>query len=151
MYNHAPTGYDCPFCCLISGKVDPIYSRPTDIVFQDEAVTAFISSHFWENNHGNVVIIPNQHYEHIYDLPDSVGAQIFSTARRIACAMKKTYHCDGTSTRQHNEPAGNQEVFHFHFHVFPRYAGDQLYTSTRFLADPGERAKFANQLREALV
>jgi len=150
MYNHAPADYACPFCQLLCGKEDTVYSRQSDIVYQNEAVTALISSHFWTNNHGNVIIIPNRHYENIYDLPDELGGQVFATARRVAIAMKKAYACKGTSTRQHNEPAGNQDVFHFHFHVFPRYSGDQLYTSQRFLAQPAERAQYAKKLREAL-
>jgi diadenosine tetraphosphate (Ap4A) HIT family hydrolase len=41
--------------------------------------------------------------------------------------MKDAYRCDGVSTRQHNEPAGDQDVWHLHVHVLPRHQGDQLY------------------------
>ena len=37
------------------------------------------------------------------------------------------YKGDGVSTRQHNEPAGNQDVWHYHLHVFPRYQDDAFY------------------------
>ena len=56
-----------------------------------------------------------------------MGHIIFDTSKRVAIALKETYKCDGVSTRQHNEPAGNQDVWHFHLHVFPRYTGDKLY------------------------
>jgi histidine triad (HIT) family protein len=68
--------------------------------------------------------------------------------------MKAAYHCDGISTRQHNEPAGNQDVWHYHLHVFPRYTDDQLYLNdpaalrARMPAD--ERAGYAQRLRAAL-
>jgi diadenosine tetraphosphate (Ap4A) HIT family hydrolase len=52
------------------------------------------------------------------------GHAIYDLVRRIA--MRHTYGCDGISTRQHNEPAGYQDVWHFHLHVFPRYHGDVL-------------------------
>ena len=64
--------------------------------------------------------------------------------------MKGVLSCDGVSTRQHNEPAGNQDVWHFHQHVFPRYKGDELYRSEKFRYDDDERSHYANLLREAL-
>ena len=50
----------------------------------------------------------------------------------------------------YHEPAGNQDVWHFHQHVFPRYGGDDLYRSEKLRYDDDERARYANMLREAL-
>jgi histidine triad (HIT) family protein len=88
---------------------------------------AFVASHWWENNHGHVLVVPILHYENLYELPDDTGAAIFAMSRRIALALKRGYRCDGVSTRQHNEPAGYQDVWHYHLHVFPRYTNDRLY------------------------
>lgn len=58
----------------------------------------------------------------------------------------------GTTFRQHNEPVGDQEVLHFHLHLFPRYFGDDLYRKTdehRFAAAE-ERAVYAQKLRSFL-
>ena len=65
--------------------------------------------------------------------------------------MKAAYNCDGVSTRQHNEPAGNQDVWHYHLHVFPRYAGDNLYSTQRALMPIEERARYTQALRAALA
>ncbi len=35
---------------------------------------------------------------------------VAATIRRIAIGLKEAYACDGISTRQHNEPAGNQDI-----------------------------------------
>ena len=64
--------------------------------------------------------------------------------------MKEAYSCDGISTRQHNEPAGNQDVWHYHLYVFPRYAGDGLYSAERLRYNDEEREHYANLLRESL-
>ena len=66
--------------------------------------------------------------------------------------MKTAYGCEGISTRQHNEPAGMQEVWHFHLHVFPRYLDDGLYarTAERFLTTPSQRLPYAEKLRAEL-
>lgn len=60
--------------------------------------------------------------------------------------------CDGTSTRQHNEPAGSQDVWHLHVPVFPRYEGDRLYErhEEKRWASPEERAPYAANVRAAL-
>ena len=66
--------------------------------------------------------------------------------------LKTAYRCEGTSTRQHNEPAGYQDVWHLHAHVFPRYPGDRLYErhEEKRWASPEERAPYAAKLRAVL-
>ncbi len=150
---HAPADYRCPFCLLAAGLVsEHVSSCPEDIVYQDQQVMAFINARQWPTNRGHVLVVPVSHYENIYTLPVSMGARIHELTRMIAIAMKHAYGCDGISTRQHNEPAGSQEVWHFHQHVFPRYDGDDFYTvlkGTTML--PTERARYARRLRAALA
>ena len=154
MYTHAPRGYACPFCSLVRGeRNEGTISLSTDVVCQDDAVMAFVSSHQWPNNPGNVIVVPKEHYENIFDLPIELAAHVQERAKAIALAMKTAWACDGVSTRQHNEPAGNQDVWHYHLHVTPRYAGDEFYatyTSKRALMPEDERARYAMDLKEHL-
>jgi histidine triad (HIT) family protein len=130
MYNHEPKDYECPLCDAVSGKITSEKSvRPEDIVYKDDFVTAFIAGKWWPNNKGHVVIIPNEHIENLYDITQEYLHRISDVSREIALAFKETYECDGVSIRQHNEPDGNQDVFHYHMHVFPRYKDDNLYIS----------------------
>jgi histidine triad (HIT) family protein len=148
MYTHQPDQYVCPFCLLIQGiENEHVLSAQSDVVYQDGRVTAFIGSHQWPNNHGNVLIAPNEHFENIYDLPVDYAADIHRVARMVAIALKVAYGCDGVSTRQHNEPAGNQDVWHYHLHVTPRYRGDGFYTTRRELMAVDERAMHAEKIR----
>jgi histidine triad (HIT) family protein len=150
LYTHAPEGYICPFCLVAAGKEhEKVATRQADVVYCDEFVSAFISSHWWPNNPGHVIVIPNRHIENIYDLTPDVAVHVHETARRLAIALKHVYGCDGTSTRQHNEPAGYQDVFHYHLHVFPRYHHDFLYdlTHQKRLTTPEERLPYAEKLR----
>ncbi len=152
VYNHAPENYRCPSCLLIQGVEHPdVLSVQSDIVHHGEKVTAFVGSHQWSCNHGNVIIVPNEHFENIYDLPAHYALDIHQVAKRTALAMKAIYSCDGVSARQHNEPAGNQDVWHYHLHVTPRYKGDGFYFSRRELMPVDERAKHAARLREYLA
>ena len=82
-------------------------------------------------------------------MPEELGHKIFDLSKQVAIALKETYKCDGTSTRQHNEPAGNQDVWHFHQHVFPRYEGDNLYSNHKdpYWPPPEERKPYADKLK----
>jgi histidine triad (HIT) family protein len=149
MYNHAPDGYDCPFCALAGGSGDALSSQ-VDIVFRDATVTAFVASHQWPKNAGAVIVIPNEHFENIYDLPAQLAGDIHRVARMVALAMKTAYQCEGISTRQHKEPAGNQDVWYYHLHITPRYADDNFYLTQRRLMPAEERARYVHNLRDHL-
>lgn len=146
--SHAPDGYRCPFCALLAGDPGdaPIAS---DIVGGSELALAFVAPRWYPRNRGHVLVIPRAHHENLYAIPELDLGAVSSLVRRVATAMRETYGCDGISMRQHNEPAGGQDVWHLHVHVFPRYHGDALYRSSALpaFADPAERATFANQLR----
>ncbi len=152
MHNHEPDEYVCPFCLFVSGKESP-YNKLSDIVYQDESVLAFISPKWWVNNPGNVILIPKKHIEHIYDIDDSSLAKIYGVGKKIAIAMKSSYGCDGILFRQHNEPDGNQEIWHFHLHVFPRWKEDQFYQNSDAyrIVDEAERSPYAEKLRSTLT
>lgn len=151
MISHAPPGWDCPFCRTSRGEdeADP-WTKRSDVVYHDGDLTAFVSAHFWQNNPGHVLIIPNRHYENLYFMPDDLLGKAAVLSKRVSIAMKEAYGCDGTSTRQHNEPAGNQDVWHYHLHVFPRYTGDDLYRSVAELTTPDQRRPYADRLRAVL-
>ncbi|MFW9825616.1 MAG: HIT family protein [Candidatus Thorarchaeota archaeon] len=153
--SHAPEGYICPFCKIAQRKENKnLLSTVNDIIYQDEVFTALVSSHQWPNNLGNVLVFPNEHYENIYDLPAELGNNLQSIIKGVALAMKQTWGCDGLSTRQHNEPAGGQDVWHYHVHVTPRYIGDEFYSNysmNRALLSPEKRAELAHQLRRWLM
>ena len=141
----------CFFCSFLAG-VETEWNRKSDVVLRAGRVTAFVSPRWWPANHGNVIVIPNEHVEDLESAGDELVAEVFVAAKRVALAMREAYGCEGTSTRQHNGAAAGQEVDHLHVHVFPRYPGDALYerdAEHRF-APPDERAPYAARLRAAL-
>lgn len=151
MYNHEPENYSCPFCKIAKGIEEGVITKQADVIFRNEYVTAFIASDWWPKNKGHVIIIPNKHYENIYTLPDDSSSRIHILAKYVSLALKETYQCDGTSTRQHNEPAGGQDVWHYHLHVFPRFEGDNLYGANRGTTTHEERLPYAEKLREYFI
>jgi histidine triad (HIT) family protein len=152
MYTHAPSSYRCPFCLVAAGCEDPaVATRQADVVLRRDLALAFIAADWRPNNPGHVLVIPTLHYENLYALPFEAGAQIQAVVREVALAMKRAYGCAGVSTVQHNEPAGNQDVWHYHVHVFPRYPDDDLYRSPKRPTTPDERAPYAEWLQHELT
>ncbi|QNE22887.1 HIT family protein [Kribbella qitaiheensis] len=148
MFNHEPVDYRCPFCLVASGGEDEVTAQD-DLVLESVGAFAFVSSRWWPNNKGQVLVAPRAHHENLYDLPAADGYAVHDLVREVAVAIRSTYGCSGVSTRQHNEPDGHQDAWHLHVHVFPRYRGDNLY-GTRHLettATPDERAPYAQKLR----
>ena len=152
MFNHGPKGYVCPLCLIAQGKSTERGNQEPDVVLRNEVVTAFVSSKWWPKNKGHVIVIPNRHIENIYDMPDGVGHAIFDVSKQIALAFKETYGCEGTSLRQHNEPAGNQDVWHYHVHIFPRYMDDNLYQghADTYWPSTEEKRPYTEKLKQYL-
>lgn len=150
VYSHQPEEYRCPFCRVAAGEeLAGDHTRQADVVYRDDLVTAFISTAWWPANPGNVLVVPNDHYENVYTLPDDLLAAVQIIGKRVALAVRTAYGAEGTSFRQHNEPGGDQEVWHYHLHVFPRYRGDRLYARTyeRRNTSAIERLPYAEKLR----
>ena len=150
-WSHEPSGYDCPFCDLQRGIVNQ-HNQLGDVVAVTEHAYARISPKWWVDNPGAVLVIPRAHHENLYTIPSAVGHAVWDLTQRVATGMRSTYDCEGVSTRQHNEPAGNQDVWHLHVHVFPRHSHDQLYArdrETRWV-DADERARYAESLAPTL-
>ena len=96
MYNHASKDYICPFCLLVQGIENEHNSiKQTDLVYQNDQVTSFIALRKWPNNVGHVLIIPNEHFENIYDLPIGISVKVQKTAKAIALAMIETQYLKG--------------------------------------------------------
>ncbi len=148
MHNHAPLEYVCPFCLLVQGDENSQTElKRTDVVFQTADVTAFMATRKYPNNPGHVLVIPNQHFENIFDLPLTLSSEIHSLSRDVALAMKAEYHCDGIMLRQHNEPAGGQNIWHYHLHVIPRYQNDDFHNAKKSPFEADERARYAQKLK----
>jgi histidine triad (HIT) family protein len=149
--SHAPADYACPFCSVMRGdNRGPLGTVQDDIVYRRDGVAVFVASKWWPNNPGHVLVVPEDHIESIYTMPSRLGGPMQEATRLAALAMKVAYECDGITTRQSNEPAGNQDVWHLHTHVYPRYDGDQLFRTSGTQTTAEQRASYAERLRAAI-
>jgi histidine triad (HIT) family protein len=145
---NAPPGYECPFCQLAEtlSKSEPL----SPIILVQPRIFAFVPLHHYAGIRGNCLVVPRAHHENVLDIPDDLGNDFFRATRLIAKAMQKSFGCEGISTRQHNGPAGDQDVWHFHLHVFPRFRDDALHRGDKALYETEERLEIASRLRDAI-
>ena len=107
------------FAKIIQGKV------PASFVYQDEKVSAFMD--IQPINPGHVLVIPNQEVVSLTDLDEETGAHLFRIGHRIAKALRQSgLKCEGVNLFLADGQAAEQDVFHLHLHVLPRFRGDGI-------------------------
>lgn len=109
----------CVFCSIVNGEL-----TPEAVAFRDAETLVFPSLHQRPQNLGHMLVVPIAHIPYIYDVDRSVGGSLMATVAAVARAIKEALSADGVVVRQNNEPHGDQDVFHVHFHVIPRFAND---------------------------
>ena len=109
----------CVFCSIVSGD-----RTPQTVAHRDEATVVFPSLHQRPQNPGHMLVIPTAHIPYIYEVDETLGGVLMATVAAVARAVKVVWSADGVVIRQNNEKHGDQDVFHVHFHVIPRFAGD---------------------------
>lgn len=109
---------NCILCEISSGQA------PASFVYEDEYVFGIMSLD--QPNPYKVLIIPRAHIETIYDLSEDQAARIFQAAVKIARAIREASGCAGLNVVQSNGRAGQQDIFHFHLHLIPRFHGDKI-------------------------
>jgi histidine triad (HIT) family protein len=96
MKSDAPKNYQCPICLGNKGiESKDTLLKQNDLVFRDDLVSVWINSFWIKGNEGHVIVVPNAHFENIYELSDKVGHRIFETSKLMSKIMKQAYGCDG--------------------------------------------------------
>lgn len=101
---------ECIFCKIVDGQA------PSEMLYQDEQVTAFRDIHPVAPTH--VLIVPNQHVASVNDLTaedEQVIGRMFSVARMLA--EQEGIHQSGYRLIVNTGPHAGQLVFHLHLHL----------------------------------
>lgn len=134
----------CVFCAIAAGR------ETASMVYSDDTVIAFMDVR--PVNAGHLLVVPRSHAERLADLPDAVGSRMFTVARRLAGALRRSsLRCEGVNLFLADGEAAGQEVWHVHLHVLPRFAGDGFRLSASWLTpDRAELDETAATVRHAL-
>ena len=124
---------NCIFCKIIRRDISG------HIIAENDEVIVFLSL----ENHP--LVVPKKHITDIYGLDSETGNHIMAELIKTAKAVKQGLQCEGVYVTQANEPAAGQDVFHIHFHVYPRWQ-DQMMNKTEKVGDE-ERKMTAEKIK----
>lgn len=107
---------DCIFCKLANGVI------PTNSIYEDEDFKVILD--MGPATKGHALILPKEHADNLYELPDETAAKIMPLAKKLALSMKEKLNTDGLNVVQNNGEVAGQTVMHYHLHLIPRYQND---------------------------
>ncbi len=108
---------NCVFCEIINGK------SPVSIVYEDDKIIVFPTTE--PVNASHMLIVPKVHAPYLADLDEVTTLHVIKIARKISEAIRKSeYRSEGINWFLADGEAAEQEVFHFHLHVYPRFKDD---------------------------
>lgn len=110
---------DCIFCKIIKGEI------PSHKVYEDENVLAFLDVN--PVSKGHTLVVPKKHVEDIHGTEDMT--YMWEAIVKVTDAIDEALEPEGFNIDQNNGEVAGQEVFHMHFHVTPRYTGDEIQLS----------------------
>jgi histidine triad (HIT) family protein len=130
------------FAQILAGKI------PCVKVYEDAKTFAFMD--IMPRAEGHTLVIPKAPARNILDIGVEDLQAVIATVQRIARAARIAMDAEGVTINQYNESAGGQVVFHLHFHVIPRRAGDALRPPATFKAEPAALQATADKIVAAL-
>jgi histidine triad (HIT) family protein len=107
---------DCAFCGIVAGET------PANVVFEDADCLAFLDNR--PLFAGHTLLVPREHHEALWDLPEDQVGPLFASARLLSVAIRQATGSQGAFVAMNN--IVSQSVPHLHVHVVPRNRKDGL-------------------------
>lgn len=134
---------DCEFCRIIRGN------STAEVLYRNRHALAILDInpiHF-----GHVLVIPFSHASTFLDVPDAELQSLAQATKVVSQAIVDSLKPPGFNIFSNNGKAAGQSVFHFHFHITPRYENDDI----RFVLKlkkygEDEMASYADRIRQSI-
>ena len=138
------SSFDCPFCKISLGKA------AASIVYKDATLMTLMDLR--PVNVGHMLVVPCEHYENIYEIPEKLLVEMVAVVKRVCVAVKKALDADGIKVIQLNGRAAGQMVMHFHIHIIPTFtkAGTVMGYHGRLTPERKELDETAQKIRKHL-
>ncbi|WP_070105460.1 DUF4269 domain-containing protein [Symbiobacterium thermophilum] len=116
------TRAECLFCRIATGgEASRVYEDPYTLAFMN----------IRQANPGHVLVIPKRHVEQVFDLDSDLDSDLAGrlgqTIAAVSRAIRAAFGVTDLNVFQNNGEAAGQEIYHVHFHLFPRRPGDGLF------------------------
>lgn len=134
---------DCIFCQIVARRTH------AEILYENNDALCILDInpiHF-----GHALVLPKRHCRDFIELPPESFAGVMQALHTVARALKASLTLEGFNIFSNNGRIAGQSVFHFHFHVTPRYANDNI----KFVLElkkyrNGEMAAYAERIRQQI-
>ena len=130
---------DCIFCAIAEGEI------PSFKVYEDEHVLAYLDINPFSKGH--TLVIPKKHSAGLLDTDDETLAVVVARVKKVAARLKEKLGCDGFNIVQNNGEAAGQTVRHVHFHIVPRWNGDDASSCVNQKGDMETLKALAEEVR----
>jgi len=122
---------------------------PCHKVYEDDHTLAFLD--IMPRVDGHTLVIPKAKAQNLFDItPDDLG-RLIASVHKLAPLVRDAMGAEGILIQQFNEAAAGQMVFHIHFHIVPRWAGEQLRPPAQTMEDDDVLAAHAEKIRAQLA
>lgn len=118
-------------------------------IYEDDDVFSFMD--VFPQSDGHTLVIPKTASRNLLETDPEVLGTLMTQTQRIARAVNKALAPDGIIITQFNGAPAGQTVFHLHFHIIPRYTGEDMRGHAgKKMADLARLETFAARIRTEL-
>lgn len=110
---------NCIFCKIINKEI------PAKVIYEDNNFLVFLD--ISPVSKGHALVVPKKHAADFSSLPDKEAGKFARLVHNIAPQLVSTLGADGYNLGLNNGPAAGQIIGHVHWHIIPRYVGDDLH------------------------
>jgi histidine triad (HIT) family protein len=97
-------------------------------------------------------VIPKAHCADFLSVPEEDLHEVLRVTQIVARALVGSLRLDGFNIFSNNGRIAGQSVFHFHMHVTPRYANDDIRFVLKLKSySGGTMADFARRIRQQIL
>ena len=130
---------ECLFCQIAENKIGTIK------IYEDNNVLAMLD--ITPANPGHVIIMPKQHYQFVFQLPDMLLWEIAKVVKLIMPALVNAAKAAGVNVIINQGEAAGQRLPHLAVNLIPRFDNDGLkFEWERKQSKKEELAELANQI-----
>jgi histidine triad (HIT) family protein len=133
----------CEFCRIIRGE------SASEVLFRNQHALAILDIN--PIHYGHVLVIPANHYSTFIEVPEEELLALMKATKIVAQALVDSLKPPGFNIFSNNGKAAGQSVFHFHFHITPRYDDDDIKFVLKLKKYAGgDMALYADRIRQQI-
>ncbi len=122
---------------------------PCQKVYEDDHSFAFLD--IMPRADGHTLVIPKAKAQNMFDIAPGDLGHLIACVHKLAPIVRDAMGAEGILIQQFNEAAAGQMVFHIHFHIVPRWAGEQLRPPAQTMEDDDVLAAHGEKIRAQIA